>query len=79
MYPVVCNLRWPKGGVSSRFQKTFTIETRDFQMVGGGHSVVLVGYEKGAQWEGGGRMQLRNSWGEQWGDMGYAGSHSASG
>ena len=41
-------------------------------MTAPGHIVVLVGYEKGSQWEGGGRMEFRNSWGEHWGDRGYA-------
>jgi len=36
-----------------------------------GHSIDLVGYEKGSQFPGGGYFIFRNSWGADWGDQGY--------
>lgn len=71
-HPVACALNWPKGGVWSKFQKSFTLENKEFPMTAPGHIVVLVGYEKGSQWEDGGRIEFRNSWGEHWGNGGYA-------
>ena len=37
-----------------------------------GHAVIITGYEKDPKWPGGGRLEIRNSWGTQWGDKGYA-------
>ncbi len=71
-HPVGCATRWPTGGNWTKFRKTLTIDNRDFPMATPGHIVVLVGYEKGAKWEGGGRIQFRNSYGPNWGEGGYA-------
>jgi hypothetical protein len=73
---LVCILRWPKE-VSPTFKKTFTIDTQhseaNLSSTEGvvGHAVVFLGYEKGPQWEGGGRFEFRNSFGEKWGQSGY--------
>lgn len=38
----------------------------------GGHAMLLVGYEDDESIPGGGSFIVRNSWGENWGDDGYA-------
>ena len=38
---------------------------------GGGHAMLLVGYEDDASYPGGGYFTVRNSWGGNWGEDGY--------
>src|SRR5207249_3841728 len=51
--PVSCATRWPKGGGWSTFSPKFTMNNKEFPAAMPGHIVVLVGYERGSQWEGG--------------------------
>ena len=47
-----------------------TIEVLDMKG-GGGHAMLLVGYEEDMSIPGGGAFIVRNSWGGDWGDGGY--------
>jgi hypothetical protein len=73
---LTCILRWPNK-TSPAFKKTHTFDTEytaanlDSKEGVIGHAVVMLGYEKDPQWEGGGRFEFRNSFGEKWGQTGY--------
>jgi hypothetical protein len=67
-HPVAFCLTWPD--VSPMFGCTHTVDTMS-SCSGGGHALLAVGYELGSGWEGGGRVQFINSWGQGWGDEGY--------
>ena len=74
---VVCCIRWPQSEAAVR-KEPHTFDTKNsradlkFTSQGGiGHAVTLVGYERNGQWEGGGRFEFRNSFGETWGHKGY--------
>ena len=77
-HPVAISTKWPKSTDAAEFQQTHTIDAKNCpaQLAlakdgVAGHNVVLVGYEKGKQWEGGGRLEFLNSFGEGWGERGY--------
>jgi len=36
-----------------------------------GHAVFVAGYVNDANWEGGGYLIVKNSWGGEWGSNGY--------
>jgi len=38
----------------------------------GGHAMVVVGYQNDGAWGGGGYLTFKNSWGSEWGNLGYA-------
>jgi hypothetical protein len=67
--PVTFCLTWPD--VAPSFDYTHTVDTFS-SCKGGGHALLAVGYELGAEWEGGGRIQFINSWGPNWADHGFA-------
>jgi hypothetical protein len=69
--PVVCAVNWVQKGWF-RFAEGYVIDPGGVPMSEGGHIVVAVGFEKSPKWEGGGRLEFRNSWGDHWGDSGYA-------
>jgi C1A family cysteine protease len=46
--------------------------TKNNSSPGEGHMIVLAGYEIDANQPGGGRCQIRNSRGKDWGENGYA-------
>jgi len=67
--PVTAALKWP---AIVKLDGNATMGTRNNGSAGEGHMIVLVGYENDANQPGGGRCQIRNSWGEDWGEAGYA-------
>ena len=67
--PVTVALKWPS---AVKLDNGATMGTRNNPPSGKGHMVVLVGYDIDAAQPGGGRCQIRNSWGEKWGENGYA-------
>ena len=67
--PVTVALKWPS---IVRLDNDATMGTRNNSSPGEGHMVVLVGYDIDPAQPGGGRCQIRNSWGEKWGENGYA-------
>jgi len=68
-HPVSAAVGWPD---TVRLDEDGTIEWKRRTPPSSGHMVVFVGYEIGDRWPGGGRMEIRNSWGENWGLDGYA-------
>ena len=67
--PVTVALKWPS---AVKLDNNATMGTRNNPPSGKGHMVVLVGYDIDAAQPGGGHCQIRNSWGEKWGENGYA-------
>jgi hypothetical protein len=73
---ISCGFRWPSNEAAA-LKSGYTFDTRhaiaNLRANQGviGHTVVIVGYEKNKEWEGGGRFEFRNSFGEQWGQTGY--------
>jgi len=67
--PVTLAMNWPK---TLRLSKDDVIGMQHEKGRPPGHIVVAVGYEKDAKWPGGGRIEIRNSWGPNWADEGYA-------
>ncbi|MFZ4777020.1 MAG: C1 family peptidase [Terrimicrobiaceae bacterium] len=67
--PVTLAMKWPN---TSRLGKEAVIGMRNEKGRSPGHIVVAIGYETDAKWPGGGRMEIRNSWGQAWADAGYA-------
>jgi C1A family cysteine protease len=67
--PVTVALKWPS---FVKLDSSATMGTKNNPSPGEGHMVVLVGYDIDAAQPGGGRCQIRNSWGEDWGENGYA-------
>lgn len=69
-HPVTAAVAWPEGSVP--LDADGNIEWKSRTAPPSGHMVVFVGYEVDSRWPGGGRMEIRNSWGEEWGINGYA-------
>ena len=67
--PVTAALKWP---TTVKLDSYATMGTKKNSSPSKGHMVVLVGYEIDPNQPGGGRCQIRNSWGEDWGENGYA-------
>ena len=67
--PVTAALKWP---AIVKLDSNATLGTKKNSSPSKLHMVVLVGYEIDASQPGGGRCQIRNSWGENWGENGYA-------
>lgn len=67
--PVTVALKWPS---VVKLDSSATMGARNNPSAGEGHMVVLVGYDIDAAQPGGGRCQIRNSWGEKWGENSYA-------
>lgn len=65
--PVTLSLAWPN---KVRLSSTKIIQ--DGAAWNHGHVVVAVGFRMTGSRYGGGLFELRNSWGERWGDDGYA-------
>lgn len=59
-WPVCAGLRWPKAEIWQQG----VLAMAPPEGVRDGHSVLLIGYEEGPQWPGGGRFRIRNSAGE---------------
>jgi len=68
-HPVTAAVGWPD---TVRLDEGGNIEWKRRTPPPSGHMVVFVGYEIDDRWPGGGRMEIRNSWGENWGLDGYA-------
>lgn len=67
--PVTAALKWPS---IVKLDSEATMGMGNNPSSGEGHMVVLVGYDIDAAQPGGGRCLIRNSWGEEWGENGYA-------
>jgi len=71
--PVAAGFLWP---TSLQFKDTLGIKMMVVPAskagVFDGHSVALVGYKKSNLFPGGGYFIIRNSWGSNWGEEGYA-------
>ncbi|MBN2210741.1 MAG: DUF2961 domain-containing protein [Sedimentisphaerales bacterium] len=69
-WPVCGGLRWPK---KAEYWPNDAINMMPDEQVQDGHSVMFVGYEDDAQYEGGGRLIFRNTQNEgRFGTMSYA-------
>jgi hypothetical protein len=66
--PVTATFEWPR---TARLTEDHFLLDRGSKY-GSGHVVVLVGYEISAKHKGGGAFTFRQSWGDKWGDGGYA-------
>lgn len=71
--PVAGGFLWPN---SLQFEKKAGLDLMKVPtskaQVFDGHSVALVGYKKSTLFPGGGYFVIRNSWGKNWGEEGYA-------
>ena len=71
--PVAGGFLWPN---ALAFQKVLLLDVMvvppNKMGVFDGHSVALVGYKKSNAFPGGGYFVIRNSWGKNWGEEGYA-------
>jgi len=68
-HPVAIGMRWPK---SLHMSRQHVATTPPPAQVQDGHSVVLAGYRDDPEQPGGGLFILRNSFGPDWADEGYA-------
>lgn len=80
--PVACGISVHRSMIQCGEDNGFVIpmpsrDMMDSDSLTGGHAVMIVGYDDGAEWEDIGQTRhgafiLRNSWGRSWGDKGYA-------
>lgn len=68
--PVSAAVRWPDG--PAQFDQQLNLDPVRNTPGASGHEILLVGYDLNPRWPGGGRFEMRNSWGENWGEHGYA-------
>lgn len=66
--PVTATFLWPR---TAKLNSDFFLLDRGSNH-GSGHVVVLVGYDLDPKIKGGGAFIFRQSWGDNWGDKGYA-------
>ncbi len=69
-HPVAVGMQWPNH--ASFVPGSTLLKTPRKRQVFDGHCVILVGYDDDPAIPGGGSFTFRNSWGEGWGDKGYA-------
>ena len=69
-HPVAVGMQWPNQ--ASFVPGTFVLKVPRKNRVFDGHCVILIGYEDDPTLPGGGVFLFRNSWGQNWGDDGYA-------
>ncbi len=69
-HPVAVGMQWPNQ--ASFVPGTSVLKVPRKNRVFDGHCVILIGYEDDPNFPGGGVFLFRNSWGENWGDGGYA-------
>jgi hypothetical protein len=58
--------------LTDSWQSTSDGKVRNNGYIIGGHAILVVGYRDDASAPGGGWIDIKNSWGTKWGDLGYA-------
>ena len=71
-YPVILGINVYESFESDQVAKTGIVPmSKRGENLLGGHAVLAVGYKDDVNSKGQGFVICRNSWGENWGDMGY--------